>query len=93
MPIVPIKKNNIKDLSELNWTVLNITENKRDTKNNQTKHIFKNNGADIPTQQKIKKIKQLNPQTNINSINVTNITENSVVITIICFSSKKQVIL
>ncbi len=84
--------NNIKDLSELNWTGLNMTKNKRNTQNNQTKHIFKTNGADKPTEQQIKeKINELNPQVNINSINVINISENSAEITITGFSGKKTI--
>ncbi len=84
--------NNIKDLSELNWTSLNISKNKRNTKNNQTKHIFKTNGAEKPPEQQIKeKIKELNPQLDINSINVTEITKNSAVITIRGFSGKKTI--
>ncbi|MBW3057638.1 MAG: hypothetical protein CXB60_00115 [Spiroplasma poulsonii] len=88
----PYQKNIIKDLYKLNWTGLNITKNKRDTKNNKTEHIFKTDGADIPSQQQIKeKVKELNPQININNINVTNITENSAVITITSFSSQKTI--
>ncbi len=84
--------NNIKDLSELNWTGLNMTKNKRNTQNNQTKHIFKTNGADKPTEQQIKeKINELIPQVNINSINVINISENSAEITITGFSGKKTI--
>ncbi len=88
----PYYYNNIKDLSELNWTGLNMTKNKRNTQNNQTKHIFKTNGADKPTEQQIKeKINELNPQVNINSINVINISENSAEITITGFSGKKTI--
>ncbi|RUO85909.1 hypothetical protein [Spiroplasma endosymbiont of Megaselia nigra] len=77
-----------KDLSELNLTSLNISRNKRNSVN--SKHIFKTNGADIPTEQQIKdKIKEKNPQVNINSINVTNITENSAVVTITGFGGQK----
>jgi len=86
------EKNDIKDLSELNWTGLNINKNKRDTKNKQTKHIFKTNGAEKPTEQQIKeKIKELNSQLDIKNINVTNITENSAVITIIGFKGQKTI--
>ncbi|WP_338954425.1 hypothetical protein [Spiroplasma endosymbiont of Polydrusus cervinus] len=89
---IPYQKNTIKDLSELNWTGLNINKNKRDTKNNQTKHIFKTNGADRPTEKQIKnKVKELNPQLNINNINVTKITENSAVITVTGFSNQKTI--
>ncbi|WP_338955177.1 hypothetical protein [Spiroplasma endosymbiont of Polydrusus cervinus] len=89
---IPYQKNTIKDLSELNWTGLNINKNKRDTKNNQTKHIFKTNGADRPTEKQIKnKVKELNPQLNINNINVTKITENSAVITLTGFSNTKTI--
>ncbi|MFU0252581.1 hypothetical protein BST80_005260, partial [Spiroplasma sp. Moj] len=85
-------KNNIKYLSELNWTGLNITKNKRETKNNKPKTIFNTNGADTPSQQQIKeKVKELNPQVNINSINVTNISENSAEITVTGFSGKKTI--
>ncbi len=88
----PYQKNNIKNLSELNWTGLNITKNKRNTQNNQTKHIFKTNGADIPSQQQIKeKVKELNPQLSIDKISVTDITENSAVIAITGFSSQKRI--
>ncbi|WP_338954729.1 hypothetical protein [Spiroplasma endosymbiont of Polydrusus cervinus] len=87
----PYQKNNIKDLSELNWTGLNITKNKKNT-NNKIKHIFKTNGADKPTEQQIKnKIKELNSKLDINKINVTEITENSAVITITGFSGKKTI--
>ncbi|MBW3057836.1 MAG: hypothetical protein CXB60_01260 [Spiroplasma poulsonii] len=86
----PYQKNNIKNLSELNWTSLNISRNKRNSVN--SKHILKTNGADTPTQQQIKeKIIQLNPQVNINSINVTNITENSAVVTITNFGGQKTI--
>ncbi len=89
---IPYKKNTIKNLSELNWTGLNINKNKRDTKNNQTKHIFKTNGVEKPSEQQIKeKVKELNPQLDINKINVTDVTENSAVITINCFSSQKTI--
>ncbi|WP_338955031.1 hypothetical protein [Spiroplasma endosymbiont of Polydrusus cervinus] len=89
---IPYQKNTIKDLSELNWTGLNINKNKRDTKNNQTKHIFKTNGADRPTEKQIKnKVKELNPQLNVNNINVTKITENSAVITLTGFSNTKTI--
>ncbi len=88
----PYQKNNIKNLSELNWTGLNITKNKRNTQNNQTKHIFKTNGADIPSKQQIKeKVKELNPQLSIDKISVTDITENSAKISIIGFSGKKPI--
>jgi len=86
------KNNYENDINKLNWTGLNIIKNKRNTKNNQTKHIFKTNGADIPTQKQIKeKVNELNPQVNINSINVTNISENSAEITITGFSGKKTI--
>ena len=52
--------------------------------------IFKTNGVDKPTEQQIKeRVKKLNPQLDINKINVTEITENSSVITVTGFSSQK----
>ncbi|RUO86589.1 hypothetical protein [Spiroplasma endosymbiont of Megaselia nigra] len=62
--IANVSYQKIKDLSELNLTSLNISRNKRNSVN--SKHIFKTNGADIPTEQQIKdKLKELNPQVNI----------------------------
>ncbi len=87
------QKNIIKDLSELNLTGLNITKNKKYIQNNQDKHIFKtNNESNKPTEQQIKEaIIELNPQLDTKNINVTNITENSAVITINNFKGQKTI--
>ncbi|WP_338968017.1 hypothetical protein [Spiroplasma endosymbiont of Lonchoptera lutea] len=85
--------NKIKALSKLNWTGLNTTRNKRTTNQQQnSKHIFKTNGNEIPTEQQIKeKVKQLNPQLDINKMKIDNITNNSANISIIGFSSIKTI--
>ncbi len=88
--IADVSYQKIKDLSELNRTSLNISRNKRNSVN--SKHIFKTNGANIPTQQQIKeKVKELNPQLSIDKINVTDVNENSALITINGFSGQKTI--
>ncbi|WP_338992389.1 hypothetical protein [Spiroplasma endosymbiont of Seladonia tumulorum] len=91
-----IKKDDENDINKLNWGNLGIEKINRVRRNaiinNKYQHVFKTNGSNKPTKQQIKeKVKELNPQVNINNINVTNITENSAVITITGYSSKKTI--
>ncbi len=85
------QKNNIKNLSKLNWKYLTIIRNKRDTNNkNQSVPVFKTNGDDKPTKQQIKeKVLEKNNSLDITKIKVENITENSAEISIIGFVGKK----
>ncbi|WP_338988730.1 hypothetical protein [Spiroplasma endosymbiont of Seladonia tumulorum] len=91
-----LKKDDENDINKLNWGNLGIEKINRVRRNaiinNKYQHVFKTNGSNKPTEQQIKeKVKELNPQVNINKINVTEITENSAVITITGYSSKKTI--
>ncbi len=90
------KNNYENDINKLNWGNLGIEKInrvKRNTINNKSQHIFKtNNGLNKSIEQQIKEaIIELNPQLDTKNINVTNITENSAVITINNFKGQKTI--
>ncbi len=91
-----IKKDDENDINKLNLGNLGIEKRNRVKRNaiinNKYQHVFKTNGSNKPTEQQIKEeIIKLNPQLDIKNINVTNITENSAVITIANFSGQKTI--